>query len=111
MNFLLDIDLASRTNDFGEKIAFGATTLLIGLLAVFSVLIIIWLCLVLLKICLQGFSSNKKTESAKAPVQVVTQAPTASKDEEIIVAIAAAIAAAESESSGLKFRVVSFRRK
>lgn len=31
-------------------------------------------------------------------------------DEEIVAVIAAAIAMAESESSGLKFRVVSFRR-
>ena len=31
-------------------------------------------------------------------------------DEEIVAVIAAAIAMAESESNGLKFRVVSFRR-
>ena len=35
---------------------------------------------------------------------------TESNDEEIIAVIAAAIAMAESESEGLKFRVVSFKR-
>ena len=49
---------------------------------------------------------NKEVvESFVAPEPVVSQ------DEEIVAVIAAAIAAAESESGGLaKFRVVSFRR-
>ena len=34
-----------------------------------------------------------------------------SNDDEVIAVIAAAIAAAESECTGAKFRVVSFRRK
>ena len=52
--------------------------------------------------------------AAPAPkAQVVSEpvTPVASNDEEIVAAIAAAIAMAESESDGIKFRVVSFKRR
>ena len=49
---------------------------------------------------------------APAPVApVVVAAPTVNEDEELIAVLAAAIAMAESENLGAKFRVVSFRRK
>ena len=53
-------------------------------------------------------ASANETEVA-SPVLPV--AATATSDDEIVAVIAAAIAMAESENSGLKFRVVSFKRK
>ena len=57
--------------------------------------------------------AQKKKATPKV-VQSVEAAPvTVSKtnDEEIVAVIAAAIAMAESESDGIKFRVVSFKRR
>jgi hypothetical protein len=57
---------------------------------------------------------HQKKKAAPKVVQSVEAAPvTVSKtnDEEIVAAIAAAIAMAESESDGIKFRVVSFKRR
>ena len=82
--------------------------LLIGMLVVFLVLIIIWGCLVLFKIGFSNTKTDKKKDAAPVEKPAVTQQ---NNDGEIIAAIAAAIAMAESESDGLKFRVVSFRRK
>ena len=100
-------------SQLGEALVFGGAILLIGILTIFAVLSILWLCLVLFKVAFHDLPQKKKavaTESV-APVQeIVNESPVSSGDE-IIAAIAAAIAMAESESSGIKFRVVSFKRK
>jgi len=118
MNFLLEItkddygtkNLLSKF-DFGEIFMFGGKMLLIGMIAVFSVLCVIWALLIIFG---KAFNKNKPAiQEVKQPeVPVVESVTSASNnDEEIIAAIAAAIAMAESEGSGVKFRVVSFRRK
>ena len=106
MNYLLDSGL-------GSTIAFGGEVVLVGMLTVFSVLGIIWLCLTVFRVVFYDLpnkkSSNAVAEVKAAPVvAAVEQVET--NDDEIIAVIAAAIAAAESENNGLKFRVVSFRR-
>ena len=92
--------------------SFGGTVLFIGMLTVFSVLVLIWAVLVLSKYVFTiDFSKKaKKSEPAAASVEapVVVQQ---TSDEEIVAVIAAAIAMAESESDGVKFRVVSFKRR
>jgi hypothetical protein len=55
-------------------------------------------------------SKNAEQNEEVADVVPVNNANDAGIDEEIVAVIAAAIAMAESESNGLKFRVVSFRR-
>jgi hypothetical protein len=55
-------------------------------------------------------SKNAEQNEEVADVVPVNSANDAGIDEEIVAVIAAAIAMAESESNGLKFRVVSFRR-
>ena len=113
-------NVSEKIVDFGnfeasqllDALALGGTMLLIGMLTIFAVLSLLWLLLVLFKIAFQGM--DKKKESEKAEVSVVVPQPLAPKtndSDEIIAAIAAAIAMAESESSGIKFKVVSFRRK
>ena len=120
MNFLLSID----PGDYGSNILskhgawetflFGGQMLLIGLATVFAVLIIIWVTLILFKVFAHDIPSKRKAKpkpiSESAPSVVVT--PKVADDAEIIAVISAAIAAAESESApGMKFRVVSFKRK
>lgn len=109
--FLLtaSMDYSKEITDLGEKFKFGGTMLLIGMLAVFAVLFIIYLSLVVFKLFFKDNSSKKVVEPAV--VTPVAPAPvTYSNDEEIVAVISAAIAMAESESNGVKFRVVSFRR-
>ena len=118
MNFLLEItknDYSSsiiNTKGFLETLGFGGQMLLLGVATVFAVLAIIWLCLLIFKVAFQGASGKEKAKPAPAPVVVeAAPAPVATQDEEIVAVIAAAIAMAESESSGIKFKVVSFKRK
>lgn len=122
MNILLAItpDQYSQkiidTAGFMETLGFGAMMLGIGMLAVFAVLCTLWFALVLFKIGFYDLPAKKKA-TAEAPVApvpvapVVVAAPAVNEDEELIAVLAAAIAMAESENLGAKFRVVSFRRK
>ena len=111
MNFLLEVD-PNATLDFISALSFGGQTTLIGMATVFSVLIIIWGALVVFKLFLYDIPNKKKTASPVVTTPAVQEtAPEMKDDSEIIAVIAAAIAAAEAESNGAKFRVVSFRRK
>lgn len=104
-----------ETTSFGETLGFGAMMLGIGLLAVFSVLCIIWGALVVFKIVFYDIPNKKKSSPEAKPAEVIptpVAAPIAiNEDEELIAVLAAAIAMAESETLGAKFRVVSFKRK
>ena len=117
MNFLLDIsnvDIMQPIENFNDRLAYGGQMLLIGLLTVFSVLILLWLTLVVFKLIFHDLPSGRKRalKVEKAEPSTAHQAPTASETDEIIAVIAAAIAMAESECGGNKtFRVVSFKRK
>ena len=117
-----NIDLSSPIVNFesfelgqiGTAFFYGGSILLIGMATVFSVLCLLWLCLTIFKLCFHTIP-NKRAKKKKAEVvtPVVTKAPVEVKqqdDGEIIAVIAAAIAMAESEDSGMKFRVVSFKR-
>ena len=101
---------------FMDTLGFGAMMLGIGMLAIFAVLCLLWGALVLFKIAFYDVPTKKKAANdvpvaAPAPV-IVPAAPVAShEDEELIAVLAAAIAMAESECLGAKFRVVSFKRK
>lgn len=108
MNNLLSIALPTT---FGETIFLGAQVVLIGIATVFAVLILIMGILTVFKTMLGGEKkAEQKPTVAAAPAPVVV-APVQSDDTEIVAVIAAAIAMAESESFGGKFRVVSFKRK
>ncbi len=101
-------------SQLGQALGFGGAILIIGILTIFAVLSILWLCLTLFKIAFHDLPAKReqksKTESATTlPQATVTQEE--SDDSEIVAVIAAAIAMAESESSDVKFKVVSFKRK
>ncbi len=102
-------------SQLGSAAGFGGSMVLIGMATIFSVLCVIWGCLVLFKLFFHDLPEKKKSNKTAAPVIEVTDtvaSPSSNSDEEEIVAvIAAAIAMAESEFSGTKFRVVSFKRK
>jgi len=97
----------------GDKFAFGGVMLLIGMLTVFSVLAILFICLTLFKYAFTRINNAQSKSDAGEPAAVIEQpvAPVSNTEEEIVAVIAAAIAMAESEATGIKFRVVSFKRK
>lgn len=115
MNHLLEIVNNKPIEGFTEKLAFGGQMVLIGMSVIFAVLSLLWLCLYVFKVFFHDIPAKKK--AAKVSKTVVEIAPVKqvaveqNDDDEIVAVIAAAIAAAESENAGLKFRVVSFRRK
>lgn len=101
-------------SQLGDALLFGGAVLLIGMATIFAVLCILWLCLVLFRIFLHDIPEKKAAQKVLEPVEEVeeTRHIESNDDEgEIIAAIAAAIAMAESSGSGEKFRVVSFKRK
>ena len=103
-----------NTAGFFETLGFGGMMLGIGMLAVFAVLCILWGALILFKIGFYDLPAKKKAEKAAeapAPVATAIEVPVQNDEEELIAVFAAAIAMAESECAGAKFRVVSFNRK
>lgn len=95
-----------------DAFKFGGTMLLIGMVTIFSVLALLWLCLTLFKVAFHDLPAKKKAAPAVVSEPVAPTVVAKQEDDgEIIAAIAAAIAIAESENSGMKFKVVSFRRK
>ena len=106
-------DKIIETKGFLETVGFGGKMVLIGMLTVFAILGIIFVCLTVFKYV---FTEQKK-EKAITTKEVVVEESSApetceySNDEEIIAVIAAAIAMAEDENQGAKFRVVSFKRR
>lgn len=103
---LLAIDIPTA---YDEILLLGLQVVGIGMATIFAVLILIWGVLTLFKFFF-GASPKKVVQDTPVVEEVVAPTKVASNDE-IIAVIAAAIAAAESDSSGAKFRVVSFRRK
>lgn len=102
-----------------ERLSYAMQMLLLGMGTVFSVLIILWLCVALFRLIFSGAARNKadkgqkeiKQETVAAPTPVATTAP---DDGELLAVITAAVAAMlEAEGSPAYdggFRVVSFRR-
>lgn len=113
MNPMLSVSPEQYDEKLGflDALGFGGEMVLLGMCAVFLVLSLIWAILVVFKIV---FTKIEKKE--KAPALAEEPAPQVAvsnfKDGEVVAAIAAAIAVAESESDNtVKFKVVSFKRK
>lgn len=99
-------------SQLGNAALFGGAILLIGMLTVFAVLFILWICLMVFKYFFHDLANGEGMTAAQdTSAPVVPSTPVYSENEEIVAVIAAAIAMAESESSGIKFKVVSFKRK
>lgn len=105
-----DVNVNEKIEGVLDILSYGSQMVLIGMAAIFAVLIIILVFIKLLQFLLTGTSSEKPSKAKK---EIPTEIPAVtenSMNEEIVAVIAAAIAMAESESNGLKFRVVSFRK-
>ena len=107
------IDFANfNSGDFATALSFGGVMLLIGMLTIFSVLCIIWAAMVLFKVVFHDIPQKKVNHEVEEAVVVAPAITVANNDDaEIIAVISAAIAAAESDGTDVKFKVVSFKRK
>lgn len=102
---IADIDIST----VGGKLNMGLQTTLLGMLIVFLVLAILFICLKLFKLLFHDIPSAMKRKTSSAPI--VSSAPVVQQnDEEIVAAITAAIMAAQNDEGGAKIRVVSFKR-
>ena len=115
------IDISSAIVNFesfdisqlGQAFLYGGSVLLIGMLAVFSVLCILWVFLTVFKLVFHDLPAKRPVKIKQTPIVAELQSVNKVSqvdDGEIVAVIAAAIAMAESEDSGMKFRVVSFKR-
>ena len=117
MNFLLNADLNNLklADAPSEILSLGGQVVLIGVLTVFAALGLLWACLSVFKVVFHDMPAKKSgriVPEKKVVESFVAPTPVQTNDDEIVAVIAAAIAAAESESdSAVKFRVVSFRRR
>ena len=100
-------------SQLGDAFLFGGSILLIGLGAVFSVLCILWLFLTVFKLVFHDLPKKRASKNKVTPIVHIPEKTDEAKTEdygEILAVIAAAVAMAESDDSGTKFRVVSFKR-
>ncbi len=108
---LLAVDTSTPISSLADKFLYGGEMLLIGMATIFSVLIILLIILSLFKSVFGAFGKEQSVKKSMAQETAPAPIQQSCSNEEIVAVIAAAIAMAESESNGLKFRVVSFRRK
>ena len=83
------------------------------MITVFSVLCLLWLFLFIFRLVFHDLPKRKSAKNKAAPVTIVPEKvvdKSKADDTEIVAVIAAAIAMAESDNSGMKFKVVSFKR-
>ena len=99
-------------SQLGDALIFGGAVLLIGMATVFAVLCILWAFLGIFKLVFHDLPKNKAEKGTKFVDldNQVTQTVVHDTNEELVAVIAAAIAAAESDNTGIKFKVVSFRK-
>lgn len=111
---MASVDINNPLESMADRLSAAGQTLVLGMLAVFSVLAILWLVLAFMGRLFTG-APNNASEDEKAPsvsvAPVTPPAPTASceNDEEIVAAITAAISVMLDKPQSA-FRVVSFRQ-
>lgn len=121
--FPVALDSTAEKMPIGERVTYALQVSLIGMLAVFSVLTIIWGALVLMRIVIEAITKqkNKKNKGSDQDEPVIEAPAEAEKsvdsdDEQLVAVITAAVAAARAEEAkkdgrtAAGFRVVSFKR-
>ncbi len=103
---IADIDISTVEG----KLSMGLQVTVLGMLIVFSVLAILWLCLLLFRLVFHDLPKKLKNRKAVTAVTVASEPEAKTCDAEIVAAITAAIMASQDETPGARFRVVSFRR-
>ena len=117
----LSIDNPNITDEssFLDRLGLGGQTLLLGMVVVFAMLFVIYLCMVAMQAVFirkspktaKGTASEKPVETPEPAMQVTEAVPdTQTSDEQLVAAITAAIAAYTGDAPS-SFRVVSFKKR
>lgn len=106
--------LTKDPRPFGERASEAGTVSLLGMLAIFGVLAILWGAIELFHLCISaaGKKKAKKQNQVEQPAPAEVSPPEPEIDDgALVAAITAAITAARAEEGNTTgFRVVSFRR-
>lgn len=121
--FTAALDSTAEKMPIGERVTYALQVSLIGMLAVFAVLTIIWGALVLMRIVIEAITKqknkkNKGSDTNEPAVKVSAEEASSVDydDEQLVAVITAAVAAARAEKAKKDgrtvggFRVVSFKR-
>ena len=121
--FTAALDSTAEKMPIGERVTYALQVSLIGMLAVFAVLTIIWGALVLMRIVIEAITKqrnkkNKGSDTNEPAVEVSAEEASSVDydDEQLVAVITAAVAAARAEEAKKDgrtaggFRVVSFKR-
>ena len=97
---------------FAERATYAARMALIGILAVFGVLAVLWGTLALFRFLMERFTGKKAVTAPPAPTPAPVEAQPPKTDDTLVAVITAAVAAtlAKEGESAPSFRVVSFKR-
>ena len=103
---IADID----TSSIEGKLSMGLQVTVLGMLIVFAVLAVLFLCLLLFRLAFHDLPAKIKQKKSVQPATVDVPTETVANDDVIVAVITAAIMASQDETQEARFRVVSFRR-
>lgn len=115
----IDNPIITDESSFLDRLGLGGQTLLLGMVVVFAMLFVIYLCMVAMQAVFtrkspktaKGTASEKPVETPEPAMQVTEAVPdTQTSDEQLVAAITAAIAAYTGDAPS-SFRVVSFKKR
>lgn len=112
----IDNPIITDESSFLDRFSLGGQTLLLGMVVVFAMLFVIYLCIVAMQAVftrksLKTAKDTASEKSAQAAMQATESVPdTQTSDEELVAAITAAIAAYTGDAPS-SFRVVSFKKR
>ena len=109
---MTSVDITKPLESMADRLSAAGQTIVLGMLAVFAVLAILWLVLILMGKIFEG--KKEKAPEKKEAVAQTAPAPASAQvsedsDEEIVAAITAAISVMLDKPVSA-FRVVSFRQ-
>lgn len=124
MNSVITKVMLAADMNFGERLAYGAQVLIIGMMTVFLSLAILWGVIAIFKIFMYDMPQKRAKKKAEAalsavpaaePAAVTSAESTVSESDndntELVAVITAAVAAyMAQDGSALPFRVVSYKR-
>ena len=111
----MDIFNITDASTMGDRLLLGATTLLLGIVVVFSILALIFFTVKLLQLLFHKKSTAKTPAAVPAPAPalapVETAAPASNTPDGTVLAVIVAAVAAVTGEAPSSFRVVSFKKK
>ena len=108
----IDNPIITAESTFLDRLGLGVETLLLGMLVVFSMLAIIFVCMLACQaVLVKKVKKTVEPEAPAAPVPAPVAAPAPQTDDTATIAAIVAAISAYTGASPSSFRVVSFKRR